>query len=87
MILINKYLPPMQENLVKRKSALNYYVNQMAGIAGVDSDSQCRKYTSNEISRVMSKHLLFYIAAQLIMFDEQLNNVTNKMRNIGAEIQ
>lgn len=87
MILINKYTLPTQEDLARLKSALNYSGNQMAGLAGVASDSQWRKYTGGESPMVMSRHILFYIAAQLVLSDEQLNNVINKMRDIGAEIK
>ncbi|EOD1311498.1 hypothetical protein ACV66F_004278 [Salmonella enterica] len=59
----------------------------MADLAGVASNSQWRKYTGGESPRAMSPHILFFIAAQLALSDEDVAAVLEKMREIGAEIQ
>jgi len=35
----------------------------------------------------MSLHILFYLAAQLALNEEELDKVLTKMREIGAEIK
>ncbi|MEC5343644.1 hypothetical protein ABRZ24_13675 [Brenneria populi] len=57
----------------------------MADLAGVASNSQWRKYTGGESPRAMSPHILFYMAAQLALTDDELQRVITKMHEIGAE--
>jgi hypothetical protein len=87
MRLINDYIPPTTDDLNRLKEELGFTGNQMADLAGVASNSQWRKYTGGAEPRAMSPHILFFIAAQLALTDEQLKEVLNKMREIGAEIQ
>lgn len=86
MRLINDYIPPTTDDLNRLKEELGFTGNQMADLAGVASNSQWRKYTGGAEPRAMSPHILFFIAAQLALTDEQLKEVLNKMREIGAEI-
>jgi len=85
MRLINDYTPPTPEDLNQLKNALGYTGNQMADLAGVASNSQWRKYTGGESPRAMSPHILFFMAAQLALSDDELNRVIKKMQEIGAE--
>lgn len=87
MRLINEYTPPAPEDLERLKSELGYTGNQMADIAGVASNSQWRKYTGGAEPRAMSPHILFFMAAQLSLSEDDLTRVLKKMQEIGAEIK
>ncbi|WP_060432152.1 hypothetical protein [Serratia marcescens] len=87
MRLINEYTPPAPEDLERLKSELGYTGNQMADIAGVASNSQWRKYTGGAEPRAMSPHILFFMAAQLTLSDDELDRVIKKMADIGAVIK
>lgn len=84
MRLINHYSPPTAENLQALKDSLGYSGAQMAELAGVSSNSQWRKYTGKTSQRDMSLHILFYIAAQLALTEDELLRVMKKMQDIGA---
>ncbi|ELN4157545.1 XRE family transcriptional regulator [Citrobacter braakii] len=86
MRLINDYDPPTPEDLNQLKEQLGYTGTQMADLAGVASNSQWRKYTGGESPRAISPHILFFIAAQLTLDKNELNEVLNKMREIGAKL-
>ena len=86
MKLINDYRPPAPADLNRLKDKLGYTGNQMADLAGVASNSQWRKYTGGESPRAMSPHILFYMAAQLALSDDELGRVIKKMQDIGASI-
>ncbi|EBP4586572.1 helix-turn-helix transcriptional regulator, partial [Salmonella enterica] len=75
MRLINKYIPPTADNLQELKIMLGYSGAQMADLAGVSGNSQWRKYTGKTSQRDMSMHILFYIAAQLALTDDELLRV------------
>jgi hypothetical protein len=87
MRLIDDYTPPSPDDLNRLKDSLGYTGNQMADLAGVASNSQWRKYTGGENPRAMSPHILFYMAAQLTLSDDELKHITDKMREIGARIK
>ncbi|MFY0403335.1 XRE family transcriptional regulator [Pantoea dispersa] len=87
MRLIKEYSPPTTDDLTRLKDELGYTGNQMADLAGVASNSQWRKYTGGESPRDMSPHILFFMAAQLALSEEDLNKVLKKMQDIGAEIK
>ncbi|ENC9770659.1 TPA: helix-turn-helix transcriptional regulator [Citrobacter koseri] len=87
MRLINDYVPPTPEDLNQLKEQLGYTGTQMADLAGVASNSQWRKYTGGESPRAMSPHILFFIAAQLSLNNNELNKILEKMREIGATLQ
>lgn len=87
MRLINDYTPPTPDELEKLKEELGYTGNQMADLAGVASNSQWRKYTGGESPRAMSPHILFFMAAQLALNEDEINKVLFKMHAIGSEFQ
>lgn len=86
MRLINGYIPPAPDDLNQLKERLGYTGNQMAELAGVSSNSQWRKYTGGGEPRAMSPHILFYMAAQLVLSESELNKILRKMVELGAEI-
>ncbi len=86
MKLIKEYSSPAPSDLIELKESLSYTGNQMADLAGVASNSQWRKYTGGENPRGMSQHILFYIAAQLELSEDELSRVVKKMADIGAKI-
>ncbi|EEK2576309.1 helix-turn-helix transcriptional regulator [Salmonella enterica subsp. enterica serovar Montevideo] len=87
MRLIKNYSPPTSENLQTLKDELGYSGAQMADLAGVSGNSQWRKYTGKTTQRDMSSHILFYIAAQLALSDDELLRVVRKMQEIGAQTE
>ncbi|EOC1559753.1 XRE family transcriptional regulator [Cronobacter sakazakii] len=87
MRLIEDYTPPSPDDLNLLKERLGYTGNQMADLAGVASNSQWRKYTGGESPRSMSPQILFFIAAQLSLSEKDLNQIVEKMREIGAQIK
>lgn len=86
MRLINEYTSPTHEDLERLKSDLGFTGTQMADLAGVASNSQWRKYTGGAEPRAMSPHILFFMAAQLVLSEDELNNILEKMNEIGARI-
>ncbi|EBG1054074.1 helix-turn-helix domain-containing protein [Salmonella enterica] len=87
MRLIKDYTPPTPEDLNQLKETLGYTGAQMANLAGVASNSQWRKYTSGESPRAMSPHILFFMAAQLILSEDDINKIIDKMIEVGAELK
>ncbi|HGM4764572.1 TPA: XRE family transcriptional regulator [Serratia marcescens] len=86
MRLINGYIPPTPAELEQLKTLLGYTGTQMAELAGVTSSSQWRKYTGGASPRTMTPHILFFIAAQLALNNDDLSKVIDKMKSIGAAI-
>ncbi|EDN1779262.1 XRE family transcriptional regulator, partial [Salmonella enterica subsp. enterica serovar Newport] len=84
MRLIKGYTPPTPEDLNQLKETLGYTGAQMADLAGVASNSQWRKYTGGESPRAMSPHILFFMAAQLTLSEDDINKIIDKMIEIGA---
>lgn len=87
MRLFNEYTPPTPDDLNHLKEQLGYTGTQMADLAGVASNSQWRKYTGGESPRAMSPHILFFVAAQLVLNEQELTSILDKMRDIGADIR
>ncbi|ECJ8852725.1 XRE family transcriptional regulator [Salmonella enterica] len=87
MRLIKDYTPPTPEDLNQLKETLGYTGAQMANLAGVASNSQWRKYTGGESPRAMSSHILFFMAAQLILSEDDINKIIDKMIEVGAELK
>jgi transcriptional regulator with XRE-family HTH domain len=87
MRLIKNYVAPSTVDLNQLKNDLGMTGNQMADLVGVSSNSQWRKYTGGENPRPMSPQMLFYLAAQLSLTDDELLKVVKKMQEIGAEIE
>ena len=87
MRLIEDYTPPSPEDLEALKKQLGYTGNQMADLAGVASNSQWRKYTGGESPRAMSPHILFFMAAQLSLSEDEVAKILYKMREIGARVE
>ncbi|WP_039058831.1 hypothetical protein [Enterobacter sp. Bisph1] len=86
MPLIEDYTPPSPEYLAQLKEFLGRTGAQMADLAGLAGSNHWRKYTGGESPRVMGMHMLFFIAAQLALSEEELEKVVDKMRELGANI-
>jgi hypothetical protein len=81
-----KYLPPSAADLAQLKSDLNRTSDQMAELFALAGGQQWRKYTGGAEPRVMGEDRLFYAAARLVLSDEDLSRVYQKMRDIGASM-
>jgi hypothetical protein len=80
------YSPPSPVNLRKLKNELGKTSDQMADLFALSAGQQWRKYTGGESPRVMGEERLFYAAAHLVLSDEDLARVRQKMRDIGASM-
>lgn len=87
MRLIHNYIPPSPDSLHKLKINLGYTGDRMAELAGVSSNSQWRKYTGGASPRSISPHILFFMAAQLALSENDLKKVLDKMKDIGANFK
>ncbi|HHT8992746.1 TPA: XRE family transcriptional regulator [Burkholderia cenocepacia] len=81
-----EYTPPKAEDLQRLKVELGRTGEQMAELFGVAGGQQWRKYTGGAEPRELSPHILFFGAARLVLSDDQLALVLEKMRAIGAQI-
>ncbi|WP_315858227.1 hypothetical protein [Burkholderia cepacia] len=81
-----EYTPPKAKDLQRLKDELGRTGEQMAELFGVAGGQQWRKYTGGGAPRELSPHILFFGAARLVLPDDQLALVLNKMREIGAQI-
>ncbi|SFU47666.1 transcriptional regulator [Xenorhabdus koppenhoeferi] len=85
MRLIENYIPPSTNDLADLKFRLQFTGQQMAELAGVSNSNQWRKYTGGGKPRDLNLHILFFIAAQLTLDDENLSRILNEMNKLGAE--
>lgn len=85
--LIENYTAPTTDDLVRLKEQLGFTGNQMADLAMLAGNSQWRKYTGGSSPRSISPHMLFFIAAQLTLSDDELKKIIDKMIDIGAIIE
>ena len=81
------YTPPSTTDLQRLKDELGYTGEQMAELASVAGGQQWRKYTGGAEPRALSLHMLFFIAARLVLRPADLRAVGEKMRQIGADIE
>ncbi|HGJ5881452.1 MAG TPA: XRE family transcriptional regulator [Arsenophonus nasoniae] len=86
MRIIKKYTPPTPEDLKKLKNKMSFTGNQMAELCGLSGANQWRKYTGGEKPRTMNQHILFFVAAQLALNEDELNKILTKMQNLGASL-
>jgi transcriptional regulator with XRE-family HTH domain len=80
------YLAPTPEDLQQLKESLGLTGNQMAELAGVAGGQQWRKYTGGQQVRELSLHMLFFMAARLVLKPAELARVTAEMQSIGASV-
>ncbi|GAB7125536.1 hypothetical protein JCM19000A_00430 [Silvimonas sp. JCM 19000] len=81
---IKNYVAPSPADLQALKEKLGFTGEQMAEMAGLAGNNQWRKYTGGNSPREMSQHMLFYMAALSVLPDQQLEDVLQAMRSIGA---
>lgn len=84
---MKKYTPPSTDDLNKLKSQLDYTGVEMAELTGLASGSQWRKYTTGGSPRSMSMQMLYFLASRMVLPEEQVQEIYNKMREIGAEVE
>jgi len=82
-----EYTSPSADDLQRLKAQLGFSGAQMADLASVASGAQWRKYTNGNNPRQMNLHMLFFIAARLELSQEALNDITERMRALGAQIK
>lgn len=81
-----RYAPPSTESLARLKNALGYKGTQMADLFGLSSDKQWRKYTGGAKPREVSPQMLFFAMARLVLKQKDIEEVLEKMRAAGADI-
>lgn len=81
------YTPPTPQDLQALKNELGLTGQQMAELAAVAGGQQWRKYTGGESPRDMGLHILFFMAARLVLSDSELESVRAKMIEIGADVE
>ncbi|HGJ5855849.1 XRE family transcriptional regulator [Arsenophonus nasoniae] len=86
MRLFSNYKEPSVYELLKLKEKLGFNGSQMADLALVSNNSQWRKYTNRQNPRPISPHILFVMAAQLALKEDELNKILAKMRSLGASL-
>ncbi|WP_434033611.1 hypothetical protein [Cupriavidus sp. a3] len=82
-----RYSSPSPEDLQRLKNELGRTGEEMAELFGVAGGQQWRKYTGGAQPREMAPQMLFFGAARLVLSDEELSRVLDRMRAIGAEIE
>ncbi|MDC9595115.1 XRE family transcriptional regulator [Xenorhabdus sp. IM139775] len=87
MRLIENYIPPSTNDLTDLKGRLHFTGQQMAELAGVSNSNQWRKYTGGEKPRELNQHILFFVAAQLTLDQNELSLILDEMRKLGAEFE
>lgn len=83
---ITNYAPPTPAQLAQLKKALGRNSNQMADLAGLANGGHWRKYTGGSEPRALTKHMHFYLAAQLVLSPSDLERVAACMRRHGAGV-
>lgn len=81
-----RYTPPTPTDLQRLKSELDRTGEEMAELFGVAGGQQWRKYTGGAQPREMAPQMLFFGAARLVLTDDELQRVLDRMRDIGAQI-
>lgn len=81
------YTPPTQADLASLKTSTGLTGNEFAALLGLADGRQWRKYTGGADPRSLSAAMLFTLAAQLELSDEQIERVVARMRAIGAEVE
>lgn len=81
-----KYTPPTTEDLRRLKDELGYTGEQMADLASVAGGAQWRKYTGGAAPRDVNMHMLFFVAARLVLPPAELRRIAGKMMEIGADV-
>lgn len=87
MKAVSHYSPPAAADLLQLKKTLGYSSTQMASAAGLSQGAHWRKYQGGEQPRSLSLHSHFYLAAQLLLDDAQLEQIYQLMREQGAEVE
>lgn len=80
------YTPPTPQDLERLKGELGLSASKMAALFGVSSGRQWRNYTGGEKPRDMNPHMLFFAAARLELDEKTIEQILQRMRQVGATI-
>lgn len=86
MATMIEYTPPTTDDLRELKERLGLTGEQMAALASVAGGQQWRKYTGGAEPRAVGLHMLFFMAARLVLRPSELQRVVDEMRSIGASV-
>ena len=81
-----QYTAPSPDDLNALKAEIGFSGEQMAELASVAGGQQWRKYTGGAEPRALNMHILFFMAARLVLSPEELERVAEKMRAVGADV-
>lgn len=87
MLGFRNYVPPSPAELAALKADTGLTGNDLASLLGLADGRQWRKYTGGADPRALSASMLFALAAQLELSDDDLERVVARMRAIGAMIE
>jgi len=82
-----RYIPPSPADLRRLKNELELTSEQMAELFGLAGGQQWRKYTGGIAPREMGPQMLFLAAARLVLDEQELGRVLDRMREVGADVQ
>lgn len=80
------FQPPTVQQLKQLKEDLGYTGAQMAQLLGLSSSRRWRDLVNESNPQGITPSSLFLGAARLTLGDKQIEQVLEKMRQIGAEI-
>lgn len=81
-----RYRPPKPFVLNELKKGLGYTGGEMAAWAHVSGANQWSKYTAGANSRELSFHVLFFMAARLVLRQEQMDRIFAMMKVMGGRL-
>jgi len=87
MRIIENYVSPTPADLQALKTRLSVSSQDIADLVCLGQGSQWRKYTGGTSPRTMSPHMLFFLAAQLALTDDEIARVFAQMRAIGGKFE
>lgn len=80
------YTPPTTNDLARLKAELGLKGKEMAELFGVSGEQQWRKYTGGQSPRPMSLQMLFFAVARQTLSKDQIEEILERMRSIGATV-
>ncbi len=81
-----EYTAPTPQALQGLKDRLALSGQGMAELASVSGGQQWRKYTGGAQPREVNLHILFFMAARLVLDGDQLAAIAQEMRDCGARV-
>ena len=84
---IERFEPPSTQQMAALKASLGWKGPQMAKLAGLAHAGKWRRYTGGIEPRPATIQIMFYMAAHLELSDEQLENIYERMRDLGCFVE